>query len=486
MSPSDAAAHPAKPDRIFDRESEWAQLVEFACDPHPGATLGLVSGQRRHGKTFLLEALIRATGGFYFDGQAAAEAESLRRLADRLAEYTGAARPPCWHRWEEAVEALLALGDRQPVPVVIDDFPDVVGHSPALPSVLYGAYRRLHRAHQNSRPRLILSGGSPAVMGRLFSRTSPLHGLASLKLVVQPFDFRKAASFWGIQDPRLAVQVHAIVGGTPAYRGDLVCDDVPAGPEDFDAWVCRTVLNPRVPLFWEARHLLEGELDHADRALFHSVLVAVVCRCSTAGGIAEYLGASLNDVSHVLAVMQSHGLLHGEPDAFRQGLTRYRIAEPLLAFEHAVAWPHRVSFEQEDAAGVWRRVRTTFDSAVAAPHFAQLCREWAAQYAPSTAFGGESRTAARGTVPDPARHTRLDAEVVVRGRSVAGRGSCSRWGSPAGTKPWTSTTWNSCAICCPSSLPRARTPARPSRPATARADSARNCGLRRPEARCSW
>ncbi|MEV5480114.1 MULTISPECIES: hypothetical protein [Streptomyces] len=80
---------------------------------------------------------------------------------------------------------------------------------------------------------------------RLFSGPSSLHRLASLELLVRPFDFREAARFWGIRSPRLAVQVHAVVGGTPAYRGDLVCDDAPTGPRDFDAWVCRTVLNPR-------------------------------------------------------------------------------------------------------------------------------------------------------------------------------------------------------------------------------------------------
>ncbi|MFI1197915.1 ATP-binding protein [Streptomyces sp. NPDC020883] len=415
MSSSDATALPARPDRIFDRTDEWTDLVGFARDPRPGATLALVSGQRRQGKTFLLEAVSQATGGFYFDGQAAAEAESLRRLAERLAAHTGAARPPHWGSWDDAVEALLALGDERPAPVIVDDFPELVGHSPALPSVLHCAFVRMHEQRPHNRTRLILSGASPAVIRRLFAGSSSLHRLASLELAVRPFGFRKAARFWGIRSPRLAVQVHAVVGGTPAYRGDLVRDDAPAGPDDFDAWVCRTVLNPRVPLFWEARHLLEQEGDYADRALSHSVLVAIAGGRSTPGGIADRLGASLHDISHVLAVMRNHGLLHGEADAFRPGLTRYRIAEPLLAFEHAVAWPHRAALEQEDAAAVWRRIRPDFDASVAAPHFAQLCRDWATRYAAWDTFGGEAATAVRGTVPDPEGNGRLDAEVVVRG-----------------------------------------------------------------------
>ncbi|KUL34837.1 GTP-binding protein [Streptomyces sp. NRRL F-4489] len=415
MTSPDATALPARPDRMFDRADEWAELAGFARDPRPGPALALVSGQRRQGKTFLLEAVAQATGGFYFDGQAAAEAESLRRLAERLAEHTGAAKPPHWHHWDEALDALLALGDDRPAPVILDDFPELVGHSPALPSVLHGALLRVRRERPANRARLILSGARPAVVRRLFSGASALHGLASTEVAVRPFTFRKAARFWGIRAPGLAVQVHAVVGGTPAYRTDLVCDDAPAGPDDFDDWVCRTVLNPRVPLFWEARHLLEQEGDCADRALCHSVLVAIAAGRSSPGGIADRIGAPLTEVSHVLSAMANHGLLEAEADAFRPGLTRYRIAEPLLAFEHALAWPHRAALEQEDRATVWHRVRPAFDTQVAAPHFAQLCRDWATTYAAWETFGGEPRTAVRGTVADPESRTPLSAEVVVRG-----------------------------------------------------------------------
>ncbi|HEX9117606.1 MAG TPA: hypothetical protein VGA61_16160 [Anaerolineae bacterium] len=52
-------------------------------------SLGPVSGRRRQGKTFLLAALANAWGGFYFGADEAAEAESLRRFADALAQFSG-------------------------------------------------------------------------------------------------------------------------------------------------------------------------------------------------------------------------------------------------------------------------------------------------------------------------------------------------------------------------------------------------------------
>ena len=42
---------------MFDRFFEWSRLVTFATSDRPGAELGVISGRRRQGKTFLLRAL---------------------------------------------------------------------------------------------------------------------------------------------------------------------------------------------------------------------------------------------------------------------------------------------------------------------------------------------------------------------------------------------------------------------------------------------
>lgn len=70
-----------KPDEMFDRTSEWSALSSFGTDERLGATLGIVSGRRRQGKTFLLRALCQATGGFYFAADEATDGESLARSA---------------------------------------------------------------------------------------------------------------------------------------------------------------------------------------------------------------------------------------------------------------------------------------------------------------------------------------------------------------------------------------------------------------------
>lgn len=70
-----------KPERVFDRDREWAGLTRFATNTHGGALLGVVSGRRRQGKSFLLEALTSAANGMYFPALEETEAVSLRGLA---------------------------------------------------------------------------------------------------------------------------------------------------------------------------------------------------------------------------------------------------------------------------------------------------------------------------------------------------------------------------------------------------------------------
>src|SRR5262245_37419938 len=128
-----------KPSDMFDRDREWAALVRFAGDEQAGATLGVVSGRRRQGKSFLLESLCQEAGGFYFSAQEATDAESLASLGAALTRHLDPVAPIVLPDWATAVDVLLRIGRDRPVPVVIDEFPYLARAHPALPSIIQGA-----------------------------------------------------------------------------------------------------------------------------------------------------------------------------------------------------------------------------------------------------------------------------------------------------------------------------------------------------------
>jgi hypothetical protein len=236
--------------------------------------------------------------------------------------------------------------------------------------------------------------------------------------VVRPFPFREAARYWNVTDPKLAVLLSAVVGGTPAYRR-FVRDDAPRSREDFDDWVVRTVLDPGTPLFREARYLLEEESGIRDAALYHSTLAAVAEGNRTRGGIASYIGRKAADIGHHLNVLEDCGLLRRDPDVFRQGRSRYRVAEPLVTFYQVVMRPRWGPLESGRAEAVWHDARARFAAQVAGPHFEELCREYALA-APAETFGGLPGEVGAGVVNDPALKEGIEVDVVVLGPAVTG------------------------------------------------------------------
>ncbi|WP_280421703.1 AAA family ATPase [Nocardia carnea] len=410
-----------KPADMFDRDREWTALTAFATSSQPNATLGVVSGRRRQGKTFLLESLCEAADGFYFAADQATEAESLRYLAAAVADFAGARFPVAFDDWRQAVDALLALAEDRQLPVVIDEFPYLVKATPALPSIIQSALAPRRAERRRSRARLLLCGSAMSFMGSLLAGTAPLRGRAGLELIVPTLDYRLAAEFWELDDPRLAFRVHAVVGGTPAYRREFAESDSPVGLDDFDPWVLRTVLNPSSPLFREARYLLSEEPGVRDPGLYHSVLAAVAHGNATTGGIASYVGRKSSDIAHPLSVLEDSGLLRREPDVFRANRMIHRVAEPLITFYQALQRPDWAEWERgRDSARLWARRQHRFESNVLGPHFEQLCREWSFDYAPEGFFGGYVNRVGSGVVNDSERKASHEVDIAVFGERPDG------------------------------------------------------------------
>ncbi|MBG0820997.1 ATP-binding protein [Planomonospora sp. ID91781] len=403
-----------KPDHVFGRAWEWESLASFAAGTQAEVAFGVVSGRRRQGKTFLLKALAEETGGFYFEAAEGTSIELLRLFGMAMARYSGSPVGYPFADWRDALAFFFSLPKDRPLPLIIDEFPYLMKAEPALPSILKQEIDLRGRTHRGSSlARVLICGSALSVMGNILSGQAPLRGRARLELLVQPLGFREAAEFWGISDPRLAALVHAIVGGTPAYRDEFTAGDLPASLEDFDGWVVRTVLNRRTSLFREGRYLLAEEADIRDPALYHSVLAAVAEGNGTWGGIAGHIGYKSSDIAHPINVLEDCGLLAKEKDAFKSA-SQYRITEPLISFYQAVMRPEWTDLGLGHAQEVWERSRQRFLSKVMGPHFENLCREFATRHAREVFEGGVGEVAA-GTVVDPSTRKQIQVDVAVLG-----------------------------------------------------------------------
>lgn len=404
---------PSKPARLFDRDDEWRELTEFALSPRPGAALGLVYGRRRQGKTLLLELLALELGGFLFAATQQSEAQNLVDLGAAYAAYRGLRQPVVFSSYGEALDELLRLGDEQARTVVIDEFPYLMAATPALPSYLQRALSPLGHAREHTRTRMILCGSALTTMSQLLGGGAPLRGRAQLEMVVRPFGFRETAEFWDVgHEPELAFRLHALVGGTPAYK-EMCGGSAPESPAGFDRWVHRRLLNPASAMFREGGLLLREEPSITDPTSYTAVLAAISAGRHRRSEIAAALGRPSGALAHLLDGLQDIGLIEHLDDALRGKRTVFRITEPVVRLHQLITGRYEPELVAGRAARVWARTAETVAARIYGPHFEDLARRWCLEYAEDETLGGPPGSVRPTEVPCPEHKDRHELDIVI-------------------------------------------------------------------------
>lgn len=358
-----------RPSDIFDRVDEWRELSAFVSAP---SRLGVVWGPRRAGKSVLLAAVAEAAGGLYVEAVRQDSALSLADIGRVVGERVGVGVVR-YATWSEAIEGLLSLPNC-PV-VVLDEFGYLCEASPELPSIIQRVVDRGRRGKQaTEKPacRLVLCGSAVAQISHLLDRDQPLFGRAQLAQVVDAFDFRTSATFWGLaKNPRLAVLVHAVLGGLPGYR-DVVTEG-PTSLADFDDWITSRVLTAASPLLEEDTLVLQASGLSAN--VYRSILTAVARGDRTPTGISLRTGRPASALARPIERLTEAGLLMQVPDPVRARRSRYELADPFISFHDAIIRPNRTRIRRRQQRAVWSENDATWSSQIVGPHFERLCRE---------------------------------------------------------------------------------------------------------------
>ncbi len=452
-----------KPAELFDRDAEWSDLATFATSDRLGATLAVVYGRRRQGKTLLLELLAEQTGGFMVSGLEQSSAQNLEAVGRAYAAHAGLQVPVAFRTWEEVVDALFALGeDGRPATVVLDELPYLQKTAPEIPSLIQRALSPRGTARRQSRTRLVLCGSAFSVMAGLLTGTAPLRGRATREILVSPFDFREAAAFWGVLDqPDLAIRLHALVGGTPAYR-DFCDGDLPDHPDALDPWVARQLLNPSSAFFREGRSLLAEEPEMNDLGLYSSVLGAIAAGRIRRSQIADAVGRKETALAHPLSVLREARLVYRQADAIRANRPTFHISEPMLRLHQLVVAPNEARLARRQGTQVWAELADTVQARIYGPHFEELARQWTAHYASPRLSA--ARPVRSGPPSFPAGTTTISTRWMSSPSSgpPAGRRGSSCSAKPSGaTPPSTSPSSTASATSASSSPEPTRPPGSP-------------------------
>jgi hypothetical protein len=373
--------------------------------------VAVVFGKRRQGKSTLLRALVEASEGLYHQALAEERALALEAFGRDASDALGVAgiRP---RDWTEALEVVTRFGRATtPACVVVDELPYLLKHSPELPSVLQRAIDDSRSGRRGPAVRLILCGSALSTMIGLDVGRAPLYGRIERTLRVRPFDLRTARAFWDIDDLRLAFEVDAIVGGTPAYRD--VVGGPPGSTRSLGAWLARGPLDPNNLLYREPDLLLAEDLGTSDRALYASVMAAIGQGTTSPGKVAAQIERELGTVQHVIRTLVDAEMVERLDDALRARRPILRLVDPLVRFHNVVVRPNQVRLELGRWKRVWEDARTDVSTHIFGPHLESLARWWVRGCASEKTLGGVVGTVAPTVVNDSRGRTKHEIDVVA-------------------------------------------------------------------------
>ena len=390
-------------------------MTGFVDAPAKRALLGLVYGRRRIGKSTLLVAESRARNGFYYEATRVETPVQLERLGSALGEHLSVGRL-AFGDWSEALERLLRLPSGRDSMAVLDEFGHVLEADRSIESVLANALGP-GASEGRGHARLVLCGSAISMMRALTDGQAPLRGRAGLELLMQPDDFRVAATRLPAPDDlALAVAVFSVIGGVVGYATEMTNFDLPADAGDFDRWVTERVLSPAAPLHYEATTLLAEDptIAGTSHLLHHGILGAIANGSVTAGSIAVKVGRKVSNLAPSLNRLVDAGFVVRHVDPLRKQRALYALADPYLQFHYAVLEPHRPMLRARPSIESWRdRLVGSFGARVRGPVFEEMARTWVQRFAdPATLGGIPHHVGPSGVVVDG-----VDAEldVVVAG-----------------------------------------------------------------------
>ena len=373
-----------------------AVVGEFIASDIDRALLGIVYGRRRIGKSTMLVGHVDRHHGFYFEATRAESRVQLDRLGRELGEHLGVG-VLALADWEAAFKALARLGDGSdvPVPVVLDEFGHIKEADSGVDSVLASVLGPgARREGSKNRARLILCGSAISMMRALTAAEAPLRGRAGMELIMQPDDYRIAATrLPGTAALDTAVRTFCVIGGVVGYATDMGNFDLPGSSADFDRWVVDRTLSVGATLHREAATLLAEDptVAGAGSLLHHSVLAVIANGSVTSGTIARGVGKQVSNIAPVLNRLIDAGFVVRHEDPLRAQRALYALTDPFLQFHYAVLEPFRSMLRDRVPSEVWDvRLRHVFDSRVRGPVFEEMARTWVRRFASRstiTSFG---------------------------------------------------------------------------------------------------
>ena len=317
----------------------------------PGASIALVTGRRRVGKTFLLSETLPSASSFFFTATRTTPEQNRRQLIQDLAAWSGEPlHVEDYPTWRAVFDLLWRTREGAPFAVVLDEFQYLANDDDGLADVA-SALNATFERRPTTRPLTIaLSGSAVATLDGLAGGGAPLYGRLALHLRLEPLAAFDVARFVPNWTPRDRVAGYGVFGGTPAFWA-LVDPTI-----DLRTNVATLALAREGRVRLQLETLLAQEEGLGDVAAYQGIVRAIASGATTRARIADATGLK-NDHALVrrLEALIRLGHLAEDPaiEAPSNAPVRYRVADPALRFHHTFVTPNASMLERSDPLAVY-------------------------------------------------------------------------------------------------------------------------------------
>jgi AAA+ ATPase superfamily predicted ATPase len=311
---------------FVNRAAELASLQ--AWWQRPAGRPAIIWGRRRVGKTALLQHFASQTGApvVFHTGTGEAPAAEIASLCRQAAAALPDPRRDLgvepYREWRDILDYLARAAADSPVLLVLDEFPELIKASPALPGIMRAF---LDHAGGHAQLKIILSGSAIRTVEEMREYRAPLYGRFDLTLQLHPFRPYEAALMLPELAPAERARVYGIVGGTPLYlswwnQGATVAENL-----------LELAGRPGSPLLTEGQLVMATEVGEGEHTM--GVLTAIAAGRTKHSEIKDAIGA---DPSRTLDRLIELRIIERVMPVTEQGTRSrrriYRIADNYLAF----------------------------------------------------------------------------------------------------------------------------------------------------------
>ena len=318
--------------RHFINRQKEIQVLENEWDKN-AASLIILYGRRRIGKTRLLSEFIRDKSGVFFFAEDTApriQIEELKTLISQYLHDTLLGDLPI-HTWSQLFDYLSSHEPNQRSYLIIDEFSYLIKSDQSVLSAIQKAWDMRLSA---SPWVIILTGSLLGLMSdAALSHTSPLYGRRDRDILLKTLPFSEARKF--LQGSlETCLQMYFIIGGIPEYLNR-------AGEySDVDAFTRNEFYDVFGYFYREPYFLLSQEFR--ELKIYQSILGSLAFGRTTPSEIATSIGLDTRNLYPYLEGMIRLGFIEKEsPIIGNPKKSIYRIIDSLLDYWYTFVFPNR-------------------------------------------------------------------------------------------------------------------------------------------------